>query len=264
MKNHFGFPFIILIFAVVLCGAASATNINVNNSTGIQNTINDGDTLNLSAGTSNEHDVIVENNLNLEGPTITGIDQPTAVMGSQQQERMFNIPTGFILTLQYSLIQNGNALIDTTNPNVGGNTLTLTLTSALSEAKSIIFSYATSINDLLRNPVTAKISHFRVEISPNVTTTDPANGATIPTNKAIIVTFDQPIKDWNKKIHLKTSTGTDIPITQSITGNTLTITPTNPLATNTQYILIIYKAAVTDLAGNPNNCKSINFTTGTT
>jgi hypothetical protein len=264
MKKHFAFLFIVLIFALVLCGAPSAATINFNNSTGIQNatnTTNDRDTLNLSAGTYNEYDIIVDNNLTIEGPTISGSNPFTAVIDAQQLETVFNIPTGVTVTPQYLLIQNWNAQIDTTNPNGGGNTLTLTLTSALSEAKYIISSYASSITDLLRNPVTAKISHFREEISPNITTTDPANCATIPTNKAITITFDQPIKVWNKNIQLKTSNGTDIPITQSISGNTLIITPTNPLATNTQYILIIYKAAVTDLAGNPNTSKSINFTT---
>lgn len=306
MKKHFTFLFSTLIFAVVLCGAASAANTNVNATTETQNAINttnNGDTLNLSTETYEEHNITVEDNLTIEEPTITGNNLSAAVIDSQELERMFDDPTEVTVTLQYLLFQNGNVTMDTANPNergvmnmgtemfkeginegnfciifknstgtviaitetVSGNTLTLKLNSALCEAKYIILSYASSINDLLRNPVTAKLSNFREETSLNLTTIDPADQATnIPTNKAITVTFDEPIKAWNKDIQLKTSTGTIMPITTTVSGNTLTLTPTNPLASNTQYILLISKAAVTDLAGNPINSKSVAFTTGNT
>ncbi len=123
MKKHFVYLISILIFSIVLCGSASAANINVNNSTGIQNAINtasNGDTLNLSAGTYKEHNITVNKNLTINGPTITGNNPPTAVVDAQQLGRVFNIPSGVTVTLQYLLIQNGNATTDTANPNGGG------------------------------------------------------------------------------------------------------------------------------------------------
>ena len=42
------------------------------------------------------------------------------MIDAQQQGRVFNILSGVNVTLQYLLIQNGNATKDTTNPNGGG------------------------------------------------------------------------------------------------------------------------------------------------
>ncbi len=110
MKKHFVYLISILIFSIFLCGSASAANINVNNSTGIQNAINsasNGDTLNLSAGTYKEHDINVNKNLTITGPTVTGNNSPTAVVDGQQVGIIFNIPSGVTVTLQYLLFQNG-------------------------------------------------------------------------------------------------------------------------------------------------------------
>jgi len=57
---------LICIGSVILSGAVSAANITVTPSSGIQNAINtahNGDTINLTAGTYKEHDIIVNKNL---------------------------------------------------------------------------------------------------------------------------------------------------------------------------------------------------------
>ena len=113
---------LILVGSIILSGAVSATNIPVTNDTdAIKNAINTaqpGDTLNLTAGTYNEHDIQVNKNLTITGPTYTGT--PTAVVDAQNQGRVFYIPSEVTVTLQYLLIQNGNAATDTANPNGGG------------------------------------------------------------------------------------------------------------------------------------------------
>ena len=109
--------FLILLFlgAIVLSGAVSAANITVNPSSGIQNAINtahNGDTLKLTAGTYKEHNINVNKNLTLTGPVTKVNGLPTAVINGQKLGRVFNIPKGVKVNLQYLLIQNGNARTD--------------------------------------------------------------------------------------------------------------------------------------------------------
>ncbi|HHT17942.1 MAG TPA: Ig-like domain-containing protein, partial [Methanobacterium sp.] len=74
-------------------------------------------------------------------------------------------------------------------------------------------------------------------------------------------TFNEPIKPGTMNIQLKTNTGTNIPTTNTINGNTLTITPNNPLKKATKYTIILYAGSITDLAGNPITKYSRPFTT---
>lgn len=100
----------ILAFSLIFCGAASAATINVNNGTGIQNAINgasNGDTLNLSAGTYKEHDIVVNKNLTIIGPKPSGTNPPTAVVDAQQQGYVFKISPGIKVALKNLLISNG-------------------------------------------------------------------------------------------------------------------------------------------------------------
>ena len=104
--------FLVLFFALLVAGSASAATINVNNSTAnaISNAVSSasaGDTLNLSAGTYYEHDIIIDKNLNITGPVTTG--EPTAVIDAQQQGRIFYINSGVTVNIQYLTITNGTA-----------------------------------------------------------------------------------------------------------------------------------------------------------
>ena len=88
---------IIFIFS----GSVNAATITIqpNNST-IQaaiNSANDGDTIDLSAGTYNEHDITVNKSLTIIGPTVAINSTPTAVIDSQEQGRAF-----YIVTWSYS------------------------------------------------------------------------------------------------------------------------------------------------------------------
>jgi len=98
-------------------------------------------------------------------------------------------------------------------------------------------------------------------LPPTITFVDPANNAVnVPSNKIIKITFNEPIQIGNGLIELTNSLGTIIPITTSISGNILTITPNNPLTVD-QYTIFLHYDSVTDLAGNPIADYSSSFTT---
>ena len=111
---------IIFIFS----GAASAATTPVDNNTNaLQDAINnasDGDTLELSAGNYYEHDITVDKNLTIEGPTVAINSTPKAVIDSQGQGRVFYIVSGVTVNLEYLLIQNGNAATNSSNQFGGG------------------------------------------------------------------------------------------------------------------------------------------------
>ena len=111
---------IIFIFS----GSVNAATITIqpNNST-IQaaiNSANDGDTIDLSAGTYNEHDITVNKSLTIIGPTVAINSTPTAVIDAQEQGRVFYIVPGVTVNLEYLLIKNGNATTNSSNQYGGG------------------------------------------------------------------------------------------------------------------------------------------------
>ena len=89
--------------------------------------------------------------------------------------------------------------------------------------------------------------------NPKVTAIKPANNSIVVSKKAtklpIKFTFNENIKSGTKWIELK-SNGKINPITTSIRGKTLKITPKYTLATNTKYHLIIHSNSVKDESGN--------------
>jgi predicted outer membrane repeat protein len=101
-------------------------------------------------------------------------------------------------------------------------------------------------NEEIHTPVTVDAT------TPTVTSTNPAQYAVnLPSNQVFTVTFSEAIKAANLNlVVLKTSTGTVIATTKTITGNVLTITPNSALS-EAKYLLLLYAGCVTDLAGNP-------------
>ena len=113
----------ILSVIFIFSGAVSAATIDIQNDTTIQAAINgasDGDTINLASGNYYEHDVTVNKSITIKGPQIAINATPTAVVDSQGQGRVFYIPSGFNVTLEYILIQNGNSATNATNHYGGG------------------------------------------------------------------------------------------------------------------------------------------------
>jgi predicted outer membrane repeat protein len=100
--------------------------------------------------------------------------------------------------------------------------------------------------------------------APNITSTNPANGAVnVLNNTNINITFSEPIKIGNDNIILTTSSsGTAVPFTTSINGDVLTITPSNLLTNDTKYFLTLHTGSITDLAGNPLASWGSSFSVG--
>jgi predicted outer membrane repeat protein len=188
-----------------------------------------------------------------------------------------NLPSNQVFTVTFSeaikagnlnlvVLKTSTGTVITTTKSITGNLLTITPTTALSEAKYLLMLYAGCVTDLAGNPVAATTRTYSVGSGPVVTVTDPVNYAVnVARNKVITATFNEPIlAKYLTLVYLKTTAGIIIPTTKSVSGNTLTITPTSPLAAGTRYLVMIYYFAVTDLSGNPNVNKAISFTTGAT
>jgi PKD repeat protein len=200
----------------------------------------------------------------LTPPTVTGLDPANGAV---------NVAIDKVITVTFNeAIKAGNlniqlktssgTLIPTTK-SINGNLLTIRPTTVLAEAKYLLLLYAGCVTDLASTPVAAKTTSFSVGTSPNIQTIDPANYAVnIASDKVITVTFNEAIKAGNLNIQLKTSNGTLMPTTKSISGNLLTITPTSALA-EARYMLLIYAGSVTDLAGNLIAAKTSSFSVGT-
>ena len=99
-------------------------------------------------------------------------------------------------------------------------------------------------------------------VAPYVTAVDPSNNAVnVAADKVITVTFSKSIKAGTKWVELRSSNGSVMPVTQSINGTVLTITPSNPLTKGTKYALILHTGSVTDLTGNNIAYYGTNFVT---
>jgi methionine-rich copper-binding protein CopC len=151
---------------------------------------------------------------------------------------------------------------------ISGNTLTITPTSNLIKATqySLILN-AGSITDLAGNAIKSYTTKFTTDkTAPTVKNIDPSNNsANIPINKTIKITFSESIKAGTGTIYLKNlKTGNYVSITKTISGNTLTIKPTNNLIKATQYSLILNAGSITDLAGNAIKSYTTKFTTDKT
>jgi methionine-rich copper-binding protein CopC len=96
-----------------------------------------------------------------------------------------------------------------------------------------------------------------------VNSIDPAKGAVdVLNNQSVNVTFTEPVKLGNGDIVLETSNGTVVNVSNSISGDVLTITPTNLLTNDTKYNVIIHTGSVTDLEGDPVALWSSSFSVG--
>jgi len=150
---------------------------------------------------------------------------------------------------------------------VSGTTLTITPTNNLNQGtKHTLAIHTGAITDLTGNLVKLCGSTFTTittdNTPPTITTIDPTNNAVnVANDKKIIVTFNEPIKEGTMWIELLTSTGASVPVTCAVSGNTLTITPTNNLNQGTKYSTCIHTGAITDLTGNLVKLCGSTFTT---
>ena len=102
---------ILVISAIFSCGAASATSINITNTTNaIHNAVlyaHSGDTINLAPGNYKEYNITLNKNLTISGPKTNS--NPTAVIDAQNNDRIFVVNENLKISLNYLLIENGNS-----------------------------------------------------------------------------------------------------------------------------------------------------------
>jgi len=137
--------------------------------------------------------------------------------------------------------------------SVTGNILSLKPNSLLLSGTSYtVIIHSGSVRDLLNTGTTTPITlSFTTDTAPTVTSVSPANNSvSVPTNKVVKYTFNKSIKlGTNPWIEFKTSTGTSIQFTTSVTGNVLNITPKSLLKNKTKYTVILHTNSVTSTGG---------------
>ena len=111
------------------------------------------------------------------------------------------------------------------------------------------------------NTISSSISSN--DTSPPVTkSTNPGkNALNVPVNQHIKITYNEPVKFESGWIELRNSQGQLIPISKSISGNTLTLTPKALLNMSTSYTVSVHTNSISDLNGNGIAVNSFKFTT---
>ncbi|MGB7968672.1 MAG: Ig-like domain-containing protein [Methanobacterium sp.] len=119
----------------------------------------------------------------------------------------------------------------------------------------LLFGLALILNVNLVSAANITTDHTQ----PKITAVNPASNTIITNSKPIILTFNETIKPGSLWIELKDGK-TSIPIKKSVNGNTLIITPVNPLKTSIKYNIVVHTNSITDLSGNGNNPYTSLFT----
>jgi hypothetical protein len=117
------------------------------------------------------------------------------------------------------------------------------------------------------NPVAAYSRPFTTDSTgPKATKGSPArNAVNVAVDRVITTTFNENILVANGGgVRLVSSGGTVVPVTVSVSGKVLSVTPTSALNRATKYTLVLAAGSVTDLAGNPVSAYSRPFTTDST
>ncbi|MGH8566428.1 MAG: Ig-like domain-containing protein [Gammaproteobacteria bacterium] len=156
----------------------------------------------------------------------------------------------------------------------GNRTLTLIPLVPLAGSTAHTVDIGPDVKDLAGNALGAPVSSTFTTAtgadltSPQVTSVDPANGATgVPVNTVVRVQFNERINPLTvtRSTFLLRPTSTFVPVEGSITvaadGLSATFTPATALSGSTQYRVDVF--SVTDLAGNTIFGFASSFTTGT-
>ena len=196
-------------------------------------------------------------------PTVTSIDPAnnTIVALNKVINVTFSEPiqTGSTYNNINVLNANNNQQQSITT-NISGNTLTITPTTPwLAGTTYTITIPANSITDLSGNNLqTGYTSSFTGTngtntTTPIVTSSDPTNNAYASPSKIVTITFNEPIQAgsaFGDITMMNTYENSQKPIITSISGNTLTITPTYNWLTGVTYTLTIPSNSIMDLSGN--------------
>lgn len=201
---------------------------------------------------------------------------PTPTAGNPARNAV-NVPVDVVINTTFSeVIQEGTMLIELVSSSGGavpittlinGNVLTVTPSELLVKGtKYTLILYAGSLTNADGNPIAYYSRSFTTDgTAPTATAGSPArNAVNVAVDKVITTTFSEPIKAGTMLIELVSSSGTVVPTTASISGNVLSVTPTELLVKGTKYTLILYAGSLTDDAGNSIAYYSRSFTTDST
>ena len=202
---------------------------------------------------------------------------PPTVKSTDPANKATNVAVNKTIKVTFSeAIKPGNYWIELKNSagkavaftkSINNNVLTVNPTSNLSIGTLYtLIIHTRCVTDLAGNNISLTTSSFTTDgTAPTIKIIDPLNKASnIPISKIIKVTFSESIKAGNYWIELKDNKGKTVPFTKSISGNVLTIKPTNALINATTYELILHTGCVTDLAGNKLALYTSTFTTDRT
>ena len=241
--------FVILLFTLLLCGSASAGT---------------------SLTSSSQHDfhqgngITTSNHIGTyKAPTKIYISYPQ-VKSTYPANNAVNVPLTKVIKVTFNkpIRLETKPWIELKNARWGykpftvtttGNVLSITPKSILaSRLQYNVIIHSISIKDLNENGLVAPyVFKFKTGRTLVVTSTSPANNAfNIATSKLIRITFNRPIKNpVNSLINFKSTSGNIIPITFSITNNSLFIYH-SPLQKNTRYTITLKPNCIKDSRGN--------------
>ena len=198
----------------------------------------------------------VQTNVNIDktAPTIVSSDPKNneiEVPGNKVIKTTFSEPVK--VGTNWIELADGNGTMVPITTSICGNVLTVTPAVFLTNGtRYTLLIHTGSLKDLAGNNVAGYVTRFNTDsMAPVITGSDPVkNAVNVPINEIIKVTFNEPIKTGTNWIELVDSNGTMVPITTSICGNVLTVTPAVFLTNGTRYALLIHTGSVKDLAGN--------------
>ena len=124
-------------------------------------------------------------------------------------------------------------------------------------------SFVSAANNTTIHTTNTTLSASNSDKTPPVTTsrTPGLNALNVPVNQHIKITYSEPVKVESGWIELRNGNGQLIPITKSISGNTMTLTPKTLLKMGTTYSVSVHTNSISDLANNGIAVNSFKFTT---
>jgi methionine-rich copper-binding protein CopC len=204
------------------------------------------------------------NSTNSSVPHVTAVD-PSNNAVNVQVNKVINVTFSEPIKegTNWIELQNSNGTLISINTSIKDNVLTVTPNNNLTKGtKYLLLIHTGSVTDKDGNSVSPYVARFSTDgTAPTVKSSDPSNNAAVLSNKVIKVTFGEAIKAGTNWIELQGSNGALVPISTSISGNVLTITPNNNLTNGIKYSVLIHTGSVKDLAGNNVKGYVTRFTT---
>ncbi|ADZ10481.1 hypothetical protein Metbo_2267 [Methanobacterium lacus] len=195
---------------------------------------------------------------------------PLQVTSSDPVNNAINVPVTKVIKIIFNKpIYSGSAysqitLKDSSNTNIAitksisGNVLTITKSSGTFAGG--LYTLTLPVNSVVDVNNTSLVSGYTTKftvdaVPPKIVSTTPTNSATkVSTKQQLTITFSKPVDSVNMNlVTIKSTSGTVIKLTPSISkdGKTLTLTlPTGTYAKSTKYVVTFQSKSIIDRSGN--------------